>query len=115
MLTTVVQVLKLGINAYVELGVLHFSDVPPHKTTEIFDGDSWVFGPELPEPRYNHALVSYQYSKVLLFSGIDYGSPSSLGYLNTTYEYDFATPENGWVQKEDMPITSRMITCAHIR
>ena len=72
-------------------------------TTELFDGTAWVPGPNLPERRYSHGCVAYHSTKVVIFSGADFGVGGISGYLSTTYEYDFAEPAAGWVQKADIP------------
>lgn len=85
---------------------------PSLNSTELFDGMSWVIGPEMPEPRFAHGLISYQRTKVLVFSGQD---TLGLGYLWTTHEYNFNLPEIGWIRKGDVPIRCRTVTYAHIR
>ena len=83
-------------------------------TTEFYDGNSWSIGPELPESRYNHAMVSYQGTKVFVFGGQEV-APGSTPYLLTTYEYDFAVPGSGWVQKENILCPAKSVAYGVIR
>ena len=66
------------------------------KTSELFDGESWAYGTDLPEGRLGHAFVSYTANEILLFSGFNY---KGLWTLATTFMYDFSAPNIGWVKK----------------
>ena len=81
----------------------------------MFDGGSWSYGPELPEPRFDHCIQSFQNSKIMVFGGYEAGGPSPSFYIHSTYEYDFALPERGWVQRDDIPQPSRGAACGHVR
>ena len=87
---------------------------PTLATTELYDGSSWSIGPELPESRYNHAMVTYQRTKVSVFAGQEV-APGSIPYHLTTYEYDFAVPGSGWVQKENILCPAKSVAYGVIR
>ena len=94
--------------------MFHLFSVTTLKTTELFDGTSWTDGPDLPEKRYAHAVVSYHWSKLFFFSGFDAGV-GGLGHRPTTYEYDLGAQDKGWVRKADMPQPGFTMTFGHIR
>ena len=86
------------------------------KTTELFDGESWTYGPDMPEGRFSHAVVAYTAMEILMYSG--YSKPSNtvvLGNMATVYTYDFSDPNSGWVQKTDMPQKAHGVTVGHLR
>ena len=80
--------------------------------TELFDGASWTYGPDLPEGRFGHAVVSYTATEIFLFSG---HSDQGLGTLDTTYSYDFSAPNVGWRQKKVMPQAAHGVIVGHLR
>ena len=89
-----------------------FPPGPCTDSTELFDGISWVSGQDLPEQRFAHGLISYQRTKVFVFSGQDI---LGMDYLWATHEYDFNHPKIGWKRKGDIPVRCRTATYAHIR
>ena len=91
-----------------------FSDIKTSNTTELYDGESWKTGPELPEGRFAHAVVAYTATEIVLFSGYTDG-PQARGALDTTYTYDFSAPNIGWVQKSDMPQATYGVSAGHLR
>ena len=84
-------------------------------TTEIFDGISWSAGPDLPGGRDGHGMVSYQYSKVFLIAGVNIRGHGPTGFSTSCFEYDFNTPDQQWVQKQDIPHATILPTSAHLR
>lgn len=60
-------------------------------TSEIFDGNTWKLGPDLPEPLVGHCQVTLPDQTVLLAGGEK---------SRKTFKYDFVTGQ--WVELADM-------------